>query len=46
MKKTSVIYAIYIRTATFCGCSTVLVMFAEVYRRRDNMEHVVLIFVL
>jgi len=40
MKKISNIYAIYMLTAIFCTCTTVLGMFADVYTQRDDLGHI------
>ena len=40
MKKISIIYTIYIITAIFCTCTTVLGMFVDVCIQRDDLEHV------
>jgi len=39
MKTISTIYAIYMITAIFCTCTTVLGMFVDVCTKRDNLEH-------
>ena len=41
LNKTSVIYAIYMRIAVFCGCGTVLLMCVDANLHRDYMEHIV-----
>jgi hypothetical protein len=40
MKKISNIYAIYMLTAIFCTCTTVLGMFVDVCTQRDDLGHV------
>ena len=40
MKKISIIYTIYMITATFCTCTTVLGMFVDVCKQRDDLGHV------
>jgi len=40
MKKISIIYAIYMLTATFCTCTTVLGMFVDVCQHRDDLGHI------
>jgi hypothetical protein len=40
MKKISIIYAIYMITAIFCTCTTVLGMFVDVCLQRDDLGHV------
>ena len=39
MTKMSNIYAIYMRTAIFCTCTTVLGMFVDVYIHWDDLGH-------
>jgi hypothetical protein len=40
MKKISIIYTIYMITATFCNCTTFLGMFVDVCKHRDDLGHV------
>ena len=40
MKKMSNIYAIYMITAIFCTCTTLLGMFADVFIQRDDLGHI------
>ena len=39
MKKISIIYTIYMITAIFCTCTTVVGMFVDVCIHRDDLEH-------
>jgi len=40
MKKISIIYTIYMITAIFCTCTTVLGMFVDVCIHRDDLGHI------
>jgi len=40
MKKISIIYTIYMLTATFCTCTTILGMFVDVCIHRDDLGHI------
>jgi hypothetical protein len=41
MNKTSTAYALYMRIVVFCGCSTTLAMFCDVYQQRNDLERVI-----